>query len=357
MTLFLSMRKQLVLIFFIPAGALAQKFSADRPDEIAKPNPFTNIYFADNNNYKQIESVCTIAKNRYNNFKSDTLSIDFYNKGGLKVKSLRYDNNRMSTTSQFKYDAGGKLLSWQSFEKQSSTLTLYKYNQKGQLMETHKYNISNKNLKADTTEASRMLFKYNGDKLVQISNNSLGSDITEKFLYQQNRLVSTTGGYVSKEFFYHNNDKPAGIHEYMGGVADSTRIMGLEKLLYNSKGLLISDSVLTSSNFKTNSWQVIEYTYNDKDILAAMSSRYNDFYRRVSFKYSDGKMQEVDLETNGNSGFLRFIINHKIAEYYTFPIQYKEQFGNDRHGNRTFKKVLVNNELFSEVNYLIKYKN
>jgi hypothetical protein len=90
--------------------------------------------------------------------------------------------------------------------------------------------------------------------------------------------------------------------------------------------------------------------------LQTMHSKYKNFYRNVDFSYSNGKLQEVNLTTNGNSAFLAFIISYRIADYYSFPLKYKEQFLYDEQGNRIAKKVLVNDELFSEVNYLFSYK-
>ena len=348
------MKKFFLLLCFIPVYALAQKFSVDRPDEMIKQDPYTSAYFADNNNYKPVESVITIARNRYSNFVPDTLNIDYYNKKGLKVKNIRYDNNKVSTTTHYKYDAGDKLASWQTFEKYSSTFTVYKYNKAGQMMETHQYIINNK--KGDTAEKSRMLFIYDVDKLVQITNNALGTDIIEKYAFEKNKLMEKTGGFVSKKIFYNNNELPTGINEYMGAVIDTSKIMGIEKFVYNSDGKLITDSVLTTSNLKTNTYQVIEYTYNDKGMISTMNTQFKNLYRNVVFTFADGKMQAVHVETNGNSAFLKFIMYYRIDEYYSYPLKYHEQFSYDKMGNRTSKKAFVNDELFSEVNYIITYK-
>ncbi|MBL0145709.1 MAG: hypothetical protein IPP48_08085 [Chitinophagaceae bacterium] len=317
------MKKLLFLIYFIPVVTLAQKFSADRPDEVVKQDPYVSMYFADNNDYKLIESVITITKDKHNNFMPDTLNIDYYNNKGLKIKNIRYNKNKISATTEFTYDASDNLLKWHTFSKLSSTHAFYFYNKKNQLIKTNKYTITILNNKMDTVEVSRMLFKYDGEKLVQITNNSLGTDIVEKYGYEQNRLVNKTGGFISKRFLY-TNKKLSSIIEYMGGVIDSTKIMGLEKFVYNS--------------------------------LRSINSIYKNLFRNVLFTYNNEKLEEVFLETNGNSAFLKFIISHRIDEYYTFPIKYLEQFGYDTKGNRISKKVFVNNELFSEVNYIVTYK-
>jgi hypothetical protein len=355
-TVIYKMKKLLLLFCILPAAALAQKFSVDRPDDVLKQDPYTSIYFADNIDYKPVESIITISKNRYNNFRPDTLNAEYYNKNGFKTKSVRYYNNKLSTTTIFNYDTNGNLLSWHSFEKHSSTLAVYKYNKKKQLQETHKYTITPKNNKADTTKASRMLFKYDGDKLVQITNNSLGMDVIEKFSYEQNKLVAKTGGFVSRKFLYGNDSKPRGIIEYMGGSIDTTKFMGIEKFVYSQAGKLITDSVLTTSNIKTNTYQVIDYAYYENGMLRTINSNYKNFYRNVLFFYKNDKLDEIFLETNGNSAFLKFMIHPKIDEYYTFPLKYSEQFVYDDKGNRISKKVFVNNELFSEVEYVVTYR-
>jgi hypothetical protein len=350
------MKKFLLIICISPIVALSQKFSVDRPDEILKQNPYASIYFVDSNNYKLIESILTIAKDKPNNFKPDTMNVDYYNSSGLKIKNIRYSNNKISTTAEYKYDDNGNLLSWHSFSKKSSTHALYKYNKRGQLLNTHKYTLDSRKDKIDTIEVSRMLFKYDADKLIQITNNSLGMDVIEKFSYQQNKLINKTGGFVSKQILYANGKNPASIIEYMGAIIDSTKIMGLEKFTYTSDGKLITDSSLTSSNLKSKIYQVNQYAYYENGILRNIFSSYKNLFRNVLFIFNNGKLKEVHLETNGNSAFLKFLIPYKIDEYYTYPIKYLEQFTYDNHGNRIAKKIFVNNELFSEVNYLITYR-
>jgi hypothetical protein len=348
------MKKLLLLICIIPSITVAQKFSIDRPDEVVKQDPYTSTYFADKNDYIPIESVLTITKDKYNNFKPDTLNIDYYNNKGLKVKSIRYNNNKLSTTTEFNYDANNQLLEWHTFTKQSSTHAFYIY-KNGQLVKTNKYTITTSNKKADTIEVSRMLIKYDGDKVVQITNNSLGMDVIEKFGFEQNKLVNKTGGFISKKFTY-ANQKLSGIIEYMGGVIDSTKIMGLEKFLYNADGKLILDSTLTTSNLKAKNYQINEYRYYENGMLRNIKSNYKNLFRNTLFTYYDGKLEEVFMETNGNSAYLKFLISYRIDEYYTYPIKYLEQFAYDKKGNRISKKVFVNNELFSEVDYNITYK-
>ena len=61
------------------------------------------------------------------------------------------------------------------------------------------------------------------------------------------------------------------------------------------------------------------------------------------------------MEANDNS-YLKFLINSTIATYYKFPIIYQEVFDFDQSGNLISKKIYVNNELFSEFEYVFVYK-
>jgi hypothetical protein len=350
------MRNIFLVIMLLPFAGLSQKFSVDRPEEVAKPDPYTAVYFGDRNNYRNVTSVTTVVKDRSKNFKADTLFIDYYSKN-LKVGTIRFDNSRRSTTTQYRYNSKNDIASWQTLEKNATTLTKYSYNQAGQLIQTHQYRITIKAGKPDTAETSRMLFKYDKLKLVQITNNVLGSDIVEQYHYNQDLLLSKTGGYVSKQFRRNLLGQVSIVEEYMGAVIDTTKLMGLETYTYDASGRVIQDSILTSSNMKAANFEAIQYHYGANGLLDEMRSTYKSFVQNVHFSYVDRRMKTVYVETNGNSAFLRFMINFRIPEYYSFPIKYREEFEYDAVGNKISRKVFVNDELFTDVQYLIQYNN
>ncbi len=350
------MNRLLFLFLLIPTPAFAQKYSVERPDEMLEPDPYTRSYFEDKNDYRKVESVITITKNKYDQFRPDTLNITHYNDAGLPIKSTRYDYNRQSATTLLKYDAQQHLLSWQSFEQQQSILTRYFYDKANQLQETRQLRIKTVNQKNDSTELSRMLFQYDHSSLVEITNLHPGNKLTEQYIYDHKKLVRKTGGYIAKAFEYDGNGNVNSVKEYMGTDIVPEKLMGIKKFTYQANKLM-ADSVLTSSNLQSKHYQVSQYSYHANGVLEQMRVTYGNTYRNVSFTYNNNRIKEVNLETNeGNNAYLRFWINHRIADSYTFPIRYQEVFSYDAYGNRTAKKVFVNKELFSETEYKINYR-
>lgn len=88
-----------------------------------------------------------------------------------------------------------------------------------------------------------------------------------------------------------------------------------------------------------------------------MDVRYKDFFRNIDFEYAnENHILQVTIKTNiATSAYLKHWISPKIQDYYHFPIEYKEIFDYDKHGNRISKKIIVQEELFSDIHYLIEY--
>jgi hypothetical protein len=344
----------LMATVFVAFPGFSQKFSVDRPEEVIKPDPYTAMYFDDKNNYSKVATMITITKDRSRNFRGDTLYIDHYSQG-LKVKTIRFESGKRSTTTEYTYQANRNLLMWKTYERNAFAFTKYTYNKAGQLAETHQYYVTTKGQKIDTTEKSRMLFKYEGPKLVQIKNNALGMDVVEEYQYKNGLLHVKSGGFVSKLFRYSTDRRVTGIEDHMGGSIDSVKIMGRERFAYYPDGKIKVDSVLTSMNIPTNSYMVTEYEYDDKGRLRIMKTKHKDAYRDVQFTYDGVRLKRVHLATNSNTGALRFLISHRIDEYYKYPITYREEFTYDAKGNRVSKKMFVNDEVWGEVEYLFEY--
>ena len=346
-----------VLFFLIPIHAFSQEYTVKRPDEAIVPDPYLKVYFDDKNDYKRIESVTTITKNKYNSFRPDTLSITHYNNAGLQFKNIRFDNNKQSSITLLKYDEHNNLLSWQLFENKFSTLALYSYNKNKQLQEIRQLQIKHLNYRTDSNETSRTIFKYDNVKLVEILSSIAGNKIVQKYIYNNKKLIRKTGTIVSKELQYDDNMNLVSIKEYMGSEVAPDKLMEKKTFTYSNTNKLIADSILTSSNLKTNKYQISQYTYNESGTLELMSVKFGRSYRNIEFRYSSNKIKEVNIKTNeGNSAYLKFWIDHRIQDYYSFPIVYQEVFSYDENGNRTSKKVYINKELFSEVEYKINYK-
>ena len=131
-------------------------------------------------------------------------------------------------------------------------------------------------------------------------------------------------------------------------------MMFAKSFSYNEENLLVADSVLTSSNKKNGDYQITRYEY-DENLLTKMKSTFKTYYRNVEFEYVDDKIKEIHINTNQPKNDLKHWINYKIKNHYTFPISSKEIFEYDEHGNIISKKVYVNNDLFSDTQYVISY--
>lgn len=350
--------KVIFIFLFISLSLIsyAQKSVVDMPEDLVEPNPYQETYFNDITNYNKqnVKELIIIIKYSYNNFKSDTLNKNYYNKNGDLVKQIRYSGNIPTSTIIDKYYADNNLKSWQIFNKNSSTLTVYKYYNNGQIENISQFSIRMRGGKNDTSEISSLTYKYADNHLVEIN---FSNTYNEIYKYDGDVLLFKIGKYISKEFIYDNNGNLAKQNDYIGTDIVPTKLTGIKIYNYDNLNRLIKDSILTSANFKSNNYQITDYGYNDQGQLKTMNVSYDTSYRNIEFEYINNQIQKVNLTTNQpNGSYLRFWINSRIPEYYSFPINYNETFEYDQFGNRISKKTFVNGELFSDIEYKIIYR-
>ena len=87
----------------------------------------------------------------------------------------------------------------------------------------------------------------------------------------------------------------------------------LQKLLFQfySQNQLICDSILTSANFESNTYQITHYEYDINDKLSRMEVKFGASFCKVNFEYQNNRISNCELLTND--------INRKVA-YLRFPI-------------------------------------
>lgn len=135
------MKKFLLLLFLYPLLAISQDSTPENPDIVIEPNPLKEFYFQDKNNYKNVESMITILKNKSNNFSNDTIRINYYNENGKQSKNIRYSNNKPKYTTIMTYNRDNNILSQQTTENKKSSYILYTYNKSKQLERTRDLRI------------------------------------------------------------------------------------------------------------------------------------------------------------------------------------------------------------------------
>ncbi|MEL6866156.1 MAG: hypothetical protein AAFP19_17135 [Bacteroidota bacterium] len=346
-----NLKYLLILLLLSPLFCLAQKTTVDRPDELIEPKPYQEAYFRDANDYSMMKSLTTLSKAKYQDFKRDTLSKQYFDERGRLIKKIRYRNNSPNKTTIYQYTPKGDLQSWQIFEERFSTLTQYTYTPNHNIEQTQQWRINNKPAQNDSTLITTKSFTYDQDQLIQIIHNQ--SSI-EEYSYEGKLLHFKKGPYISKSFAYDEEEKLTQLYEYMGNKIDSTKRKGSKIYYYDPNNRLILDSIL---NHTTKVYQITEYSYQKDGLLKSVKVRYGESYRNINFEYIDKKINRVRIETNqSNNAYLHHWIDHRIANTYPFPIKYKEEFDYDQYGNRISKKVFVNDELYSEVNYQIIYR-
>ncbi len=356
----ISSRGLFLSFILLPVIGFSQGPITDFPDMVIEPDPFKDLVYRDYNSYTNISSVATIFRRRKDHFISDTFEIHYYNNKGLKTKAIRYKKNAPSTTRILTYNDIGKLIKNQSIDHKSrkdTSTVLYTFDDQHQLVTVDHFTIKQINGENDTLYQPQKTFAYNNAKLIEFRSGVWGMQSISKYKYVKGRLITKTGGFTSKKFGYDKKGNLTSMYEYTGGEIDEKKLMGIKKFKYDRKNRLIIDSILTGSNMPAGKWQITEYLYTNNDTLKTMRVTFGSHYRNVQFKYLQGKIKDIIVDTNvGTSAYLRFWINHHIDTYYTFPINYREVYAYDNFGNKVSKKMYVNGELFDEVEFQILYK-
>ena len=353
-----SMKKLLTLLFLYPLFAVSQDLTPENPDILTEPNPLKETYFQDKNNYKNVESMVTITKNKFSNFSKDTIRITYYNENGMQSKNSVFRNNKPEYVTLMTYSKDNKILSQETIENKNVSFVLYYYNKNKQLERTRQLRRDNIQRTTDTTEFSQKTFMYEKLNLVQTLVTLKGSAFkqSEQYIYDNITLIKKIGNNLSKEFKYDKSGNPIASSEYMGVEITPSKLINLKTFTYDNTNKLITDSLSTSSS-QPKKYLVSNYTYENNGSLSMIKVNYDKSFRNIQFEYLADKIKKVNIETNdGNNAYLKFWIPSKISTYYQFPLTYQEIFDFDQAGNVISKKMYVNNELFSEFEYVITYK-
>ncbi|WP_281310120.1 energy transducer TonB [Flavobacterium flavigenum] len=351
------MKKLLLLLFLNPLLAISQDSTPENPDILIEPNPLKEFYFQDKNDYKNVESMVTIIKNKHSNFSKDTIRINFYNENGKESKNIAYSNNKPTYITVKTYNRDNNILSQQTTENKKSSYLVYFYNKNKQIEKTRDLRINDLKGKIDTTDFSQKTFIYDKSSLTETLVTLNGSTFkqSEKYLYANNFLVKKVGNSSVKEFSYDKNRNLVASKEYMGTQAIPSKLIDSKKFIYDSNNRLVTDS-LGTTGMQPAKFMVTNYTYESNGKLKTMNVQKNSSYQNIQFEYWNDKIKKINMEASDNS-YLKFFINSRIVNYYKFPIIYQEAFDFDQSGNLISKKIYVNNELFSEFEYVFLYKS
>lgn len=339
------------LLVCVPLECLAQKTTIDRPDSFIELDPYRKTYFKDYYDYSNIQEITVIDKQKSNNFEADTLKKTYFNEKGMVVKKNYYENNVVASTTIFEYYPNDKLRSWELFDKRYSTIVLYYYNQQGQIAKTRKLKITRFDGKTDSTELITTKYKYGTSGLIEIESSVYG---IEEYEYDSERLTSKISKHISRKFDYFDDANYVIVQDYYGNTFDSTKLRGCSKLYYDESDMLVMDSTELSTS--KGIYKVANYVYDELGNLKMMHVEYDTLFSNVKFEFADSRLKKITVNTNGYSPYLRVHLNYRIQDYYQFPITNMIVFEYDRFGNKTSRKSFVNDELFTETEFLIKYR-
>lgn len=348
------MRLVFAFLLFIPLFGLSQKSTVDRPDLTIEPKIYHPVYYSDKNDYRTVVERTVIVKYKFNNYKADTTYSYYYNNKGLKTKKICYENNKADEVTLFNYNQKGQFISWEIIGDKYNTTTKYIHNSKGEVIKTRQHRIKKTKEMQDSTLVSEMQFSYMDSQLTEIHYTKSMKDTYE---YQEGILQFKKGGYISKEFIYNKKENLIRINDYMGKAILPDKLMAIKTYTYDDENRLISDSILTNTNLRDKRYQITHYTYNKEGQLQTMNVSYDGRFRNIEFIYKEDRLKEVKGKTNNiNTAYLHFRIDFRIRDYYSAPIQFKEFYEYDKHGNRTSKKIYINKDLYSEVEYKMIYR-
>lgn len=341
----------LLPFLFLSTIVRAQKTTVDLPDQLILPDPYKKAYFDDQNDYTKVRSVTILSRNKVNNFQTDTLYKTFYDDFGKRIKEVSYSKNVPSSVTTFTYNESRNLKESKYVSDYLSQVVAYTYAQQEQIASTQNYHLDLKS--GDSTLFSNEQYIYTRDGLVEILTNG---SLHDQYTYKDHLLQNRIGANTNEEFLYDKNGNLIRATKYQNGEPKEERLNELRTFQYDSKNRLIKDSLLTSSNIVNKDYQITSYSYEEEQ-LKEVKVVYKTQYRNIQFSYEDGKIKQITIVTNeSNSAYLRHWISSKISQYYSFPITYCEVFDYDAYGNKVSRKDFVNDELFSETEYVIHYK-
>jgi hypothetical protein len=347
------MRKLFFLFCCLPFINYAQRSTMKRPEEFVIKNPYNEVYFADKMNYANIESITVISKHKRNNFAVDTSQLTYYDDKGLKIKTIDYQDNQRNQTTLMTYNDDETLNNWEIIFPKYREQTFYEYDTQQRIISTRQTKTRQINGELVTSELSKIAFIYNDFGLSEIRREGALQG-KETYEYDGQRLIKYWGVGIIKEFTYNDDSTLLLYVEYMGEIGP-TKLMTVQKFEYDDDKNLVMDSVVTTSNREKGEFQKTNYTYINHQ-LETMEVSFGNLYRNLQFEYLSDKIKKITVETNGNSAYLRTWMPYRIPDFYSFPLTYSEVFDYDDFGNKIARRIYVNDELFSETEFIIKYQ-
>lgn len=350
-----SFLKTTTILWFvlIPFGLFSQTTSPERPDLSIEPDPFSSEYFKDYYDYTKTKLIISINKKKAKNFEGDTIFKSYYSTKGFLEKRIRYAGNSPKNTTLYFYNKKGQLQIWTYKGKGADLKANYSYNKDGLISKIEQYVYKHSGGLRDSTLRSKSNYFYDDQLLKRIESNS---STIEYFKYEKERLIEKTGGYISKRFSYYPNGKLKEIREYTGGEIDNSNLRSLKKFHYNAQNQLICDSILTSANFTSKIFQITHYRYSKEGKLENFKAQFDDSFSDVTLLYQSDRIIGTKVLTNDlnhNVAYLRFPMPSGISRNSGGLLNYRDEFIYDENGNKTMKKVFVEDQLFFEIEFVL----
>lgn len=340
----------LFLSLFCSLSLLAQKTTLDRPDLIIEPDPFKTEYFKDHYDYSKFKEMIVL---KTKGFKLDTLSKNTYDKDGKISKKTRYSNNTAKIFTQYGYLDNDLLKNWVYTSRGTNIRAIYSYDEQGKILKIQQYDLRLRKGVKDSSLKSTSKFEYENARLKTIKSNN---GLIENYVYENDNLVYKTGGYISKAFVYDDAGNLAELTEYMGGIVDESKLMGTKKFYYNKRNLLICDSILTSANFESKTYQITHYEYDEEERLKKLKVQFGQSFNEMNFEYQNNRIFNCLVRTNDVNykvAYLRFPMPSGIVPNSSGIVNYRDEFRYDSNGNKISKKVFVDDALFFDIRFLL----
>lgn len=336
-------------------------FAQKNEDVIVEPEPHKLDEYFKKHNPSGIKKVYIISKNKKTDFTNDTLNVDLYNEDGLKTHTIRYEKNSPASNLQLIYDDNRNLVKsiyTQNKVKERTGITDFKYDNENQLTEEYYKSIFGENIERTVTKKYKYIDKKLVEKTIYQTNNLTQTD---SFFYSKNNLTSHKTVYslgnndFENTYTYNKLGQLEKKETYSISKDGQKNLFGKATYKYE-KDKLISISEIEGKNLLNNEPVLTYYHYGNNGKISKMRVEYKSFYREVDYEYSGQKIISINVITNTeNSAYMKFwtsTFGHYIDK---MPFTYKEVFDFDDKDNLIRKKILINDELINEVNYIIEY--
>lgn len=348
----------IIMLSLLPIISFAQK----NEDVMVEPEPHRLDEYFKEKNLTKVKTVYIISKNKKTNFTNDTLNVYFYNKQGLKIRTIRYEQNRPASNLEIIYDEKGnqkKSLYTQTKVKERTGVTEFKYDDQNQLIAEEYKSVFAGNPERTITKNYKFIDNKLAEKTIY-QTNTLSQ--TDSFIYDKNKLVLHKQTYSSGNNNYENiytyDESEQLIKRETKGIYTPTgtpELVAIVKYEYEN-GKLKSITESEWKNKQNNEPVLTYYTYGENGKVSKMRVEYKSFYSEVDYEYSGQKIISINVVTNtDNNAYMKFwtaTYGHSVDK---MPFKYKEQFDYDPKDNLTGKKIFMNDDLINETMYVIEY--